>query len=124
MLEIHECSDYRAYSAQLEKIDVLCPVIVESYDGDKITGYGIYSCEPEKAVVYDFSDTDDLYLLDGIIRTMLFKASVMGIEYAEFDVADEHKRGLLEKLKYSRTIESLSEFFSGCKNCSGFGMDK
>ena len=117
MLEIHENKDHTAYASQLEKIDAFFPVVVESFENGNVTGYGIYSCTPKKVTVHDFSDTNNLYLLDGIIRTMLFKAAMQGIDYAEFDIKDDNKNVLLEKLKYGKSIESLNEFFSSCKNC-------
>ena len=117
MLEIHECRDNSAYKKQLDMIDCDDAAVVEAFENGENTGYGIYSLSPFKVIIYDFSDTDNLYLLDGIIRAMLFKACLKNIYYAVFDIKDENKKKLLEALSLDDEIESLSDFFSGCKNC-------
>lgn len=117
MLEIHECSDSSAYKKQLDMINCNGALVVEAFENGESAGYGIYSISGYKVIVYDFSDTDNLYLLDGIIRAVLFKACLKNIDYAVFDIKDENKKKLLETLGFSAEIDSLSDFFSGCKNC-------
>lgn len=117
MLEIHENPDHSAYSAQLAKINKDNTIVVESFENGEVTGYGIYSCDTNKVIIHDFSYTDNLYLLDGIIRTMLFKANMQGIDLAEFDIIDNDKLKLLDLLKYNKKIDSINYFFSNCKKC-------
>lgn len=123
MLEILQKNSIDGYENLLEKID--CDkkdiLIVESMDNSKVNGYGIFSYNEEDLVIYAFDANDDLMLLDGIIRAMLFKASMKGIDKVTFNVSTDGEINLLKRLHYvnddGTSIESIADFMNNCRNC-------
>lgn len=76
MLEIHEKKNFEGYEDIINKIGREELRIIESFSNGMVDGYGIYAVYPEQITIYDF-DGNDFDIIDGIIRTILSKGSLM-----------------------------------------------
>lgn len=120
MLQILQTKNIESYSELilslgLEKENVS---VVEATDKEEILGIGIYALEREQVTVYYIDAKNDLYLFDGIVRSILFLAVLKDVDKAVFALSD---RNDLEKLgfvqKNDNCLLSLKEFMSKCKSC-------
>ena len=120
MLEIHEKKNTDGYENIIQNIDCQYLHIVESINGDSVNGYGIYSVDENGVTIYDF-DSSDMNVTDGIIRTILFKAMLSGINECIFEIKDENKIHNLTKLgfvmEHEQYINDISNFMINCKKC-------
>ncbi len=120
MLEIHERQDTIGYENIISTILTENIKIVESKNGDEINGYGIYSVG-ENGLAIHYYDSEDWDIIDGIIRTILFKGLLGGINRCDFCVRDLEKQEKLIKLGFikedAKSIEDINDFMSSCKNC-------
>ena len=84
-------------------------------------GFIAYAYKPDKTVIFDYDDGGELLLCDGLVRSVIFKSCLKGIETAVFDLPDEKKYESLRRLRFleqdSRTAESIDSFMNGCQNC-------
>ncbi|MFA5658904.1 MAG: hypothetical protein WC900_06430 [Oscillospiraceae bacterium] len=120
MLEIKQTRNISNYEKILDKLGIRnqAASVVEAYDKNEITGFGIYRFENGKVIIEHAESGDDLYLFDGIIRSMLFIAMTSGIEEAVFNLSCNE---LLLRLGFvkdnEKCIYSISDFMNNCKNC-------
>lgn len=119
MLEIHEKKNFEGYEEKIAGIKNEGLHIIESFSNGIVDGYGIYTAYPEKIIIYDF-DGDDLDIIDGIIRTILFKGQFKGIVACEFNLS-EYKKNIAVDLNFinnqDRYIKNIEEFMNNCKKC-------
>lgn len=116
MLEIHQKTDFIGYEDKIARIDAEFPAVLESYDNGRVNGYCIFSIEGDTACIYDLSYGGDIALCDGLARSALFKASMLGIDKAKFFTDDEN----VKKLKLcdeSGILVSIQSVMGGCSNC-------
>ncbi len=120
MLEIHERQDTVGYENVVSTILAENLKIVESINNGEVNGYGIYSVGENGLAIHDYK-SDQWEITDGIIRTILFKGLLGGINRCDFQVRDVEKQEKLIKLGFIKedvkSIEDINEFMSGCKNC-------
>lgn len=120
MLEIQEKFSTEGYEALAERAGEGLH-ITEAFDKGEVIGFIAYSYENEKTVIYDLDDGGDLYLCDGLVRSVLFKSCLKDIHIAEFAVEDETKCVSLTKLGFikngSKTLENIDSLMNGCQNC-------
>jgi len=120
MLEIHERQDTLGYENIISNILSENLHIVESKNGEATNGYGIYSVDENGLTIHDYQ-SDEWEIIDGIIRTILFKGLLGGINRCDFQVRDLEKQTKLIKLGFIKEdlkqIEDINEFMSNCKNC-------
>lgn len=120
MLEIHSCKDIYLYSSYINEHKLPKEVeIAEAFDKDKVIGFGIFEYDIEVVKLYAV-ECEEPALFDGIVRTILFKASIKGIDRAEFLVGEREMESLytLGILKNGeKTLQSIQEIMGGCKNC-------
>lgn len=120
MLEIHVKKDTEGYENIIAKINTEKVKIIESFSSGIVDGYGVYSVSDGKITVFDY-DGSDLNVIDGIIRTILFKGQFKGINECEFALVDAEKYDKLSKLKFvsdsDKTIRDISDFMNNCKKC-------
>ncbi len=120
MLEIHERQDTVGYENVVSTILSENIHIVESMNGDSKNGYGIYSVGENGLAIHEF-ESDEWEIIDGIVRTVLFKGMLAGINRCEFQVRDVEKQKKLIKLGFikedNKIIEDINDFMSNCKNC-------
>lgn len=121
MLEIKEKFSTDGYERIIESAPDSCIHITEAFDGNTVTGFIAYSYESDKTVIHDYDDGGDLYLCDGLVRSVLFKSCLKGIDTAVFQLNDESKYINLVKLRFvqndSRTLDNLDDFMNNCKKC-------
>ena len=84
------------------------------------TADGIYAVYPEQITIYDF-DGNDFDIIDGIIRTILFKGQFKGINSCEFKLVDNDKNKIAADLNFIENrggyIRNIDEFMNNCKKC-------
>lgn len=120
MLEIHEKKSFEGYENIVSQINAEKIKVIESFSSDVVDGYGVYSVSGDKITVYDY-DGSDLNIIDGIIRTILFKGQFKGINVCEFALLDESKYDKLKALKFindsDKIIHDIADFMNNCKKC-------
>ncbi|HOV41133.1 MAG TPA: hypothetical protein PLM59_05020 [Oscillospiraceae bacterium] len=119
MLEIHQRENIENYIDYFKKYNIPDDAnVVEAFDKGNVTGFAIYKIKEDAVFIYHVEYGDDLYLCDGIVRTVLFKASMLGINKAKFEAKDLSafkKLGFLEK--ESDWLISIESVMDGCKKC-------
>ena len=121
MLEIQEKMTSEGYEDVVASADCDSLHITEAFDKGAVTDFIAYAYETEQTVIYDYDDGGDLYLCDGLVRSVLFKSCLKGIDTACFRIKDEKKYENLAKLRFvcndEKTLQNLNEFMNSCKNC-------
>lgn len=119
MLEIQEKFDTTGYEELTKRADNLH--ITEAMEHGIATGYIAYAYEAERTVVYDYDDNGDLMLCDGLVRSVMFKSVLKGIETMIFDIPDGKKFDNLKKLRFlsgdSNVCGNLDGFMNACESC-------
>lgn len=123
MLEIQERFDTAGYEELLAANPGVVKLhITEALDGGNVLGFIAYSYEGDKTVVYDYDDGGDLLLCDGLVRSVMFKSVLKGIETMVFQLPDKTKYESLVKLRFlesgSDTCENLDGFMNACEHCN------
>lgn len=124
MLEIHERHDTNGYETIVGQITSGTVHIVESLDKGNVNGYGVYTADAvddtQVIVIYDYSG-EEWDIIDGVIRTILFKGMLGGINKCEFRITDSEKKAKLIKLGFITedrlSVDDINDFMSGCKSC-------
>lgn len=122
MLSILEATDLSAYAETLSKLELPAGYHVsEVREKDAVTGYIVYAYEPEQVVIYALDDGHDYNNCDGLVRSVLFKAELRGLERAAFRITDA---GMLERLRTLRfiqndenTLDPIADIMESCKKC-------
>ena len=122
MLQIIETTDFSAYTELLAGLSLPAGFhLTEAREDDAVRGYIIYAYEPEQVVIYAVDDGHDLNFCDGLVRSVLFKAELRGIERVAFYITDP---AMLERLRMLRFIQNdenilqnIADIMESCKNC-------
>ena len=122
MLQIIETTDFSAYTELLAGLSLPAGFhLTEAREDDTVRGYIIYAYEPEQVVIYAVDDGHDLNFCDGLVRSVLFKAELRGIERAAFLVQDA---AMLERLRMlhfiqnnENILQNIADIMENCKNC-------
>lgn len=122
MLQILQTRNIESYKNKIEELSLTdsFPSVVEATDNDKVIGVGIYHMDFEKgAVSIDYCEwNDDIMLLDGIIRSILFLVMLRGIEKAVFSNALKNECRKLGFVKDDTLmLDGISGMLDGCKHC-------
>lgn len=123
MLRILEQKDLTPYQEIIEKLNLPQQFhLTEAVDDDNsIKGYILYAYQPDKVSIYALDDGQDWDYCDGLIRSVLFKAQLRGIEQAEFQIQNPELRERIEKLGFVKNnqnlLEKISEVMESCKKC-------
>ncbi len=123
MLEIHEIQDISKYNSILEGLpaDKSRLRVVESFgSAETVTGFAVFSYEEDCVNIYHCEYGDDTELCDGILRSVLFKASFKGIDTGKY-ILRAGSENLFAKMHYTKenetVIESIDSLMNGCKRC-------
>ncbi len=120
MLRILEAKDVSAYETLLSQLPQGVHVS-EAIENDGVKGFIIYDYEPEQVVIYAVDDGQDYNYCDGLVRSVLFKAELKGIERAEFRMDDENMLTRLRTLHFvnnhENTLENIADIMENCKKC-------
>lgn len=121
MLEIQEKFDTSGYENIIAAAGANNVHITEALDRGKSTGFIAYAYEAERTIVYDYDDGGDIMLCDGLVRSVMFKSVLKGIETMIFELSEEAKRTNLIKLKFLKEGENICEeldsFMNSCSSC-------
>lgn len=121
MLEIQEKFSSEGYEALVSYAEDAELHITEALDKGEVIGFIAYAYEKDRTVVYDYEDDGDLMLCDGLVRSVIFKSCLKGIETAEFRLLNKEKYENLRRLRFisenSDTAENIDSFMNGCQNC-------
>lgn len=121
MLEIQEKFSSEGYEALISFAEGVELHITEALEKGEVTGFIAYAYENDRTVVYDYDDGGDLMLCDGLVRSVIFKSCLKGIETAEFRLMDKERYDNLRKLRFipenSNIAENIDSFMNGCQNC-------
>ncbi|MBQ8123081.1 MAG: hypothetical protein IJ170_07195 [Ruminococcus sp.] len=121
MLEIQEKFDNTGYEELVESASPQNLHITEALDGGAPIGFIAYWYGADKTTVCAFDDGGDLMLCDGLVRSVMFKSVLKGIEVMEFALSDTAGFENLRKLRFltgdSRICEDLNSFMNGCESC-------
>lgn len=122
MLKILEQQNTAPYQHILDTIRTEYKLwLTEAMDGDKVTGYIIYAYEPEQVAVHAVDDGGDLMLCDGLVRSVLFKGLLRGLNKGVFRVTDASMMDKMRKLRFVKNdeivLENIEEIMDNCKSC-------
>lgn len=121
MLEIQEKFGTDGYEELLRRSDGYDLHITEAIEVGQAVGFIAYAYKPDKTVIFDYDDGGELMLCDGLVRSVLFKSCLKGIETAVFNLPEEKKYDNLRRLHFlksnSITAENIDRFMNGCQNC-------
>lgn len=121
MLEIQERFDTVGYD-ELKKASGSAELhITEALDKGGVIGFIAYSYGTDRTVVYDYDDGGDMMLCDGLVRSVMLKSVLKGINHMLFELPDSSKFEVLKKLRFvvgdSRQCTDLESFMNGCEHC-------
>ena len=122
MLQILQTRNIELYSEKIADLGLedSFPSVVEATDNDAVIGMGIYHMDFENGeVVIDYCEwNDDILLLDGIIRSILFLVYMRGIDKARFSESIKSECTKLGFVKGdSLRLDKISDVLDGCKHC-------
>ncbi|MCM1132685.1 MAG: hypothetical protein NC340_04360 [Ruminococcus flavefaciens] len=121
MLEIQEKFDTTGYEAVVKRAGTHILHITEAMEQGRAVGFIAYSYQAESVVVYDYDDNGDLMLCDGLVRSVMFKSVLKGIETMIFDIENADRYENLRKLRFisenGNICENLDGFMNACESC-------
>ncbi len=122
MLKILEQTNHEPYRALLDTIRSEYPLyLTEAMDGEQVTGYIVYAYEPDAVAVHAVDDGGDLMLCDGLVRSVLFKGLLRGLNRGVFRLQDTAMLDKMRTLRFvnneQNTLENIAEIMDNCKSC-------
>ena len=121
ILEQQDNTAYQALIAGLELPEYTALHISEAIGSDGVKGYILYSYGREEVTVWALDDGGDLNYCDGLVRSVLFKAELKGLERAVFKVYDARMRTRLKTLRFVQNddfiLENIADIMDSCKSC-------
>lgn len=121
MLRILEQKDLSAYEGLLAGIPMEGLHLTEAKENDAVMGYIAYAYAPEQVVIYAVDDGGDLNYCDGLVRSVLFKAELKGIEQAVFQIEDDAMLKRLATLGFvknnEKMLENIADVMGNCRKC-------
>lgn len=126
MLEIREIHDFSAYAELLGKISSQQPHIIEAIENNACVGIAVFDYTSSAVRLLHISCTGDLYLFDGIVRTVMFKGELRGLEKALLPTDDDSAVGRLTSLGFlagGKSEVRIADFLGKCKHCENSGNE-
>ncbi len=120
MLEIVQAKDFKKYSNLIGELGIGDELIsiAEALDKNEVIGFGIYHYGDGKVIIDYVDSKGDLYLYDGIVRSILFLAMTNKVNIAFFNISDTKMLMDLSFVKGdNKYLENITEFMDKCKNC-------
>lgn len=122
MLKILEQTNHEPYRAVLDTIRSEYPLyLTEAMDGEQVTGYIVYAYEPDAVAVHAVDDGGDLMLCDGLVRSVLFKGLLRGLNKGVFRLQDTAMLDRMRTLRFvnngQNALENIAEIMDNCKSC-------
>ena len=121
MLEIKQTDAFSKYNMTAVSPDGSELHIVEAVTGEYTDGMALFGYDKDTVKIYSVDSGIDLLLCDGLVRTVMLKASMRGIKTIHFCCEDKTEMIMLKKLHFIEN-DSLSadidDFMGGCGHCS------
>lgn len=121
MLEIRENFSAEGYEEIIRTAGQRSVHITEAFEKNEKTGFIAYCYDTDKTSVLAIDDGGDLMLCDGLVRSVMFKSTLKGINCLVFELVGEDGYKNLERLKFltdnSRICGDIDRFMNGCANC-------
>ena len=121
LLEQKNLSKYGELTASLPLPPYAELHISEAVADDGVKGYIVYTYAPEEVTIWDVDDGSDLNQCDGLVRSVLFKAELKGIERAVFRVNKPEMQKRLALLRFVKNdenvLENIASIMDSCKSC-------
>ncbi|MDE5885203.1 MAG: hypothetical protein K2H29_09050 [Oscillospiraceae bacterium] len=134
MLEILEQKNLGNYQEILKKIKIIIAKnseipgleyaeihISEAIENKNIKGWILYAYQPEQVIIYEVSDGGDWNQCDGLVRSVLFKAQLRGINQAWFLEENPAMIQRLAKLGFMKNnqkkLNNIMDVMENCKKC-------
>lgn len=95
--------------------------VSEAIEDQKVKGWIIYAYEPEQVIIYQVSDGNDWNQCDGLVRSVLFKAQLRGLNQALFLEQNAAMQERLAKLGFMKNnqkkLDNIMDIMENCKKC-------
>ncbi len=125
MLRILEQKNFDAYQQLIKNLNLPAELqihLTEALDDEnQVKGYILYAYQPEAVLIYALDDGQDWNYCDGLVRSVLFKAQLRGLEKAVFHISDSAVKERLVKLGFVKnnqnTLQNIMEVMESCKKC-------
>ncbi len=122
MLKILEQTNHEPYREVMDSIQTEYPLfLTEALEGEQVTGYIVYAYEPEAVVIHAIDDGGDLCLCDGLVRSVLFKGLLRGLNRTVFLLTDTAMMQRIRSLRFVRNdeklLENIADIMDNCKSC-------
>ncbi len=122
MIEIHPLRDKQKLAKLYIDNNVIMKessMAVVCSDGDEFLGFCLFDMEKEHLELHVLEPENDLFLVDGILRSALHVGVENGIMNAIY--SETAPSEVLSKLKFIKNAETrellVDKLFSSCKNC-------
>ena len=117
MLRILEQKNFDAYQQLIKNLNLPAELqihLTEALDDEnQVKGYILYAYQPEAVLIYALDDGQDWNYCDGLVRSVLFKAQLRGLEKAVFHISDSAVKERLVKLGFVKnnqnTLQNIME---------------
>ncbi len=122
MLKILEQQNTAPYQQIFDEIKTPYKLyLTEAMDGEQVMGYILYAYEPDAVAVHVVDDGGDLMLCDGLVRSVLFKGMLRGLNRGVFRLTDEAMLAKMRTLQFVKNdenaLENIAEIMDNCKSC-------
>lgn len=121
MLEILEQKDLTGYAGRLPERPSDTVHVSEAIENGRVIGYIIYAYTPQQVEIYAVEDGHDWNYCDGLVRSVLFKAQLRGLDRARFAEQDPAMVQRLTALGFIKNdeniLENIADIMDSCKKC-------
>ncbi|MDE7121388.1 MAG: hypothetical protein K2O42_04425 [Oscillospiraceae bacterium] len=118
MLEILEQRNHENYQEILKKMNIHPENseihISEAIENQQVKGWILYAYQPEQVIIYEVSDGGDWNQCDGLVRSVLFKAQLRGIQQAWFL---EENPAMIQRLAKLGFMKNNQKKLDNIMNC-------
>ena len=122
MLTILEAKDISRYTSLISGLDCPDVHVSELTEPDGVKGFIVYAYKPEQVEIFAVQDGGDMNYCDGLVRSVLFKAELRGLERAVFHETDPEMRKRLALLRFVKNdeniLEPIADIMDSCKSCT------
>ncbi len=101
--------------------------VTRAMQDDEARGCAIYAYVSEETVLYVVDDDGDLALCDGLVRSVMLKTVLRGLDTLRFEIEDERMLAHLDSLGFIRnsqkSLSKLMDIMENCKKCDNIASN-